>query len=207
MIPAQTPAKKPLKLSPLLYHAVEKEWEGQKKFSAAKMPLTALAFTAIDKITGQKAPVAEALLTYVDTDVLSYRSENEELRKQQEAQWAPLLVWAGSEYNALWQSTSSVMPLSQPAALHKAVHDYLLTLTPMQLSAACVLASGFSSIVLMLAVLKKHITAEKAFRLSRLEEEYQAERWGRDEEASQRAEKLKEELLAAECFLRLLEAA
>ena len=76
----------------------------------------------------------------------------------------------------------------------------------MQLAAACVLASGCSSLALALAVLEKHIDGAGAFRLSRLEEEAQAEAWGRDIEADRRAQQLREELLAAGHFLRLLQA-
>ena len=73
-------------------------------------------------------------------------------------------------------------------------------------SAVCMLASGYSSLALAIAVLEQHVSAEDAFLLSRLEEEFQAESWGRDEEADARTEKLADEILAAGHFLDLLKA-
>ena len=72
------------------------------------------------------------------------------------------------------------MPVEQPAALHENLGRYLRSLSAWQLSAFCVLASIYSSLVLALAVIEKHIDAKKAYQLSRLEEEAQAEQWGRD---------------------------
>ena len=49
--PPLTPAKNPFTLpTKTLEAAIEGEWDGQKKFVSAKMPLTALAYTAIDRI-------------------------------------------------------------------------------------------------------------------------------------------------------------
>lgn len=203
-----TPGKNPLQApTEALAKAIEKEWQTQKKFSAEKMPLTALAYTAIDRIAGHENDIIEALLVYVDTDTLSYRATgSEKLAQAQQQQWQPILDWAGKKFGATWEVTSGVMPLDQPKALHQAVEKYFKTLDAMRLSAACLLASGFSSLALALAVLEKHIDSAEAFRLSRLEEEAQAEQWGRDEEADRRAGRLKEEVLTAERFLRLLDA-
>ena len=66
------------------------------------------------------------------------------------------------------------------------------------------LASSLSSLVLMLAVVEGHIDAAEAFRLSRLEEEFQAQQWGHDMEAQTRALRLKGEILDTAHFLGLL---
>ena len=36
------------------------------------MPLTALAYTAIDRIAGQPSAIVDALLVYIDTDTLKF---------------------------------------------------------------------------------------------------------------------------------------
>lgn len=207
--PLHTPAKLPFSLpAPALAHAIEAEWTPGKKYSPSAMPLTALAFTAIDQIAGQEEGVIEALLVYVDTDTLSYRAgSSEPLKKLQDEEWGAVLKWAGARFDAIWQTTSGVMPVEQPAALHEAIARYLRTLDAFRLSAFCVLASGFSSIVLALAVCEKYLDGAQAFALSRLEEEAQAEQWGRDAQADARAGKMQEEILAAERFLRLLDTA
>jgi len=169
-------------------------------------PLTALAYTAIDRIAPQPGNIIEALLVYIDTDTLSYRATgSEKLAAQQEAQWSPVLAWAKKTYGVTWEVTSGVMPLEQPAALTEILSARLAKLDAMRLSACCLLASGFSSLVLMLAVLENYLSAEEAFRLSRLEEESQAEQWGRDVEADIRTARLHDEIMAVKHFLGLLE--
>lgn len=206
-LPELTPGKHPFTLtSPTLAKAIAAEWEGQEKFSSAKMKLTTLAYTAIDRIEPQKANVIEALLVFLDTDTLSYRaSDDQVLLQKQEAQWDPVLAWAGKTFGATWQATTGVMPIDQSPALHKSVGTYLSTLSSMQLSALSVLASVYSSLVLAVAVVAGHIDGMKAFALSRLEEDTQAEKWGHDEEAVTRAKRLEDEARTASQFLNLLD--
>ena len=170
-----------------------------------KTPLTSLAHTAIDRIENQIPAIAQALLVYADTDTLCYRSGTPALAGRQIAGWDPILIWAAKIFGAAWEVTTGIMPVDQPPALHRAVNIYLSGLDAMQLSAACVLASGFSSLALTLAVLKKYLNAEDAFALSRLEETFQAETWGQDEEAEAQTERLHSEILDAGRFLELLE--
>jgi chaperone required for assembly of F1-ATPase len=205
-IPVQTPAKNPFSLpNSALAAAIEKEWAEGSKYTPVNMPLTALAYTAIDKIAGKKADIVEVLLIYVDSDTLTYRASGaEELAKKQEEKWGAVLKWCGTRFDVAWQTTSGVMPVEQSPMLHKIIARYLNSLDEWHLSAFCVLSSLFSSLVLAIAVCEGYIKAVDAFALSRLEEEHQAEAWGRDAEADARAEKMKMEILDAEKFLQLL---
>ena len=204
-----TPGKKALAVpTQALADAIGAEWKANGKYVPGKMVLTSLAYTAIDQIVPQKALIVESLMVYIDTDALSYRAtSSEKLATQQLEQWGPVLEWVGKKLNAKWEVTSGVMPIDQSPALYKAMENRLKALDGFRLSACCLLASGFSSLALMLAVLEKYVAAAEAFRLSRLEEESQAETWGRDPESDARAEKLKSEILAASEFLDLLDAA
>jgi len=202
-----TPAKLPLLLpTKPLAEALVSEWRGKEKYSSDKMKLTAMAYTAIDRIEPQRSEVVEALLVFLDTDTLSYRSEEQAaLLAKQQQQWDPVLAWMQERFGVAVNVTSGVMPIEQPAALHDAVRSYLLTQDSMVLAALSMLASTFSSLILAVAVVARHLNAGDAFALSRLEEESQAEAWGRDEEADKRALRLAEESLAAANFLNLLD--
>ena len=61
-----------------------------------------------------------------------------------------------------------------------------------------------ASLGLGLAVAGGLLTAGEAFDLSRLDEEYQAERWGRDSEAEARTARIRAEAESAGRFLSLL---
>lgn len=207
-LPEKTPANNPFALpNPELAVAIAKEWEGGKKYSPSNMPLTALAYTAIDRIAFQKDSVVEVLMVYVDSDTLTYRaSGSQELSKLQEEKWGEVLKWAGGRFDVVWQTTSGVMPVEQSEVLHNAIKRYLESLDEWQLSVFCVLSSGFSSLVLAIAVCEEYMSAAAAFDISRLEEEAQAQQWGRDEEAEARAQKMKSEIVDAERFLHLLKS-
>jgi chaperone required for assembly of F1-ATPase len=202
----KTPAKKNLAVpTQALADAIAAEWQNKKAFNAATMPLTALAYTAIDRIDGQHENIVEVMLAYVDTDTICYRASAEALLERQKKQWDPLLAWAGNKFNALWKTASGVMPLEQPPVLHAALKDYLGKLDDMQLAAISVLASLYSSLVLAIAVFEKRLLATDAFALSRLEETYQAEQWGEDEEVVKRQENILREIKDIAKFLDLLQ--
>ncbi|MDX2073151.1 MAG: ATP12 family protein [Alphaproteobacteria bacterium] len=205
--PTHTPAKKEFTLpTEALRQAIEKEWNGQEKYVSAKMPLTSLAYTAIDRIAPQAEAIIEALLVYADTDTLCYRAPEEELAARQKAGWDVVLGWSSLLLGVKWQVVEGIMPLDQPPELHAALRAYLAKQDAFGLAAFSVLAGGFSSLVLAKAVVENHLTAAEAYELSRLEENYSAEKWGRDTEASERSARLKDEMLAAGRFLKLLDA-
>ncbi len=204
-----TPQKRPLAVpTKALADAIADEWKAGATFNAARMPLSTLAFTAIDRVEGNIENGAEILLAYIDTDTLCYRaSASDALKKRQQEAWDPLLIWAGAKFNAVWQSTSGVMPLEQPEALHNAVREYLCEMNAFRLTACTVLASHYSSVILALAVLDGRLEALAAFELSRLEEAFQNEQWGTDEAAVARSARVREDVSATARFLRLLDVA
>ncbi len=194
--------------------------------SSAQAPLTALAYTAIDRIEGQEEAIIDALMVYGDTDTLSYAlkpspsgrglgegphpdllPEGEGiLAARQQRLWKPIIDWASREFGAIWQTASGIEPATQVPEMHEAIRAYLKTQGAMRLSAACVLVSCYSSLLLALAVLKARVSEAEAFELSRVEEAVQNERWGVDVEAEKKNARVKAETHAAGHFLRLLEA-
>lgn len=205
-IPTHTPAKNVFALpTESLKESVANEWQAGKKYTPSFMPLTALAYTTIDRIAGRKDEVIEALMVYLDSDALTYRAtSSDELAQLQNQKWGSVLDDLGRRFDISWQVTSGVMPLDQSPLVHKAVRRYLESLDDWHIAAFCIFSSLYSSIALAIAVCEEQISAADAFDLSRLEENFQAEKWGRDEEAEKRAEKMKDEIIAAGHFLSLL---
>ena len=74
----------------------------------------------------------------------------------------------------------------------------------MELAACAVLASLLSSLVLAFAVCEKRLSDDEAFRLSRLEESFQAAKWGEDLENMKRTEKILKEIKDVTRLLDLL---
>jgi chaperone required for assembly of F1-ATPase len=204
--PVRTPAKAALVVpAEPLAAAIAAEWQGQgDEVDPRAMPLNALACTAIDIVRPHRRQIVADLLGFGGHDLVCYwTDETGELLRRQQQLWQPLLDWAAQELAAPLQKTCGITSQAQPpaslAALERAVeaHDDL-ALTAL---AAAVKAAG--SLVIGLALLRGRLDAAEAFRLSQLDELYQAERWGDDTEAEARREVLRQEIETAARFLQL----
>jgi chaperone required for assembly of F1-ATPase len=203
--PIRTPAKAALVVkSRALAEAMAAEWQRQgEEINPAELHLTRLAGTVIDLVEPRRAQIVAEIAKYATTDLLCYRAENPpELAKRQQDAWQPLLDWAASRYARL-ETTQGVSPREQaPGALSayaKAVGDY----DSMMLAALYVATSALGSLVLALALIEGQIDAGQAFTTSQLDESFQIERWGEDEEAARRRASLKEDIELAARFAAL----
>ena len=124
------------------------------------------------------------ILSFVDTDVLFFRAEYpDNLIKKQNEKWNPVLEWFRKEYGVEPKITSQITPPKQDKKLAKAIGDEVRKMSGRELIAFSKTAGGFTSLILALAVMKRHISVDDAFALSRLDELFQNEMWGEDEEA------------------------
>lgn len=124
------------------------------------------------------------ILSFVDTDVLFFRAEYpDNLIKKQNEKWNPVLEWFATEYGVEPKITSQITPPRQDKKLAKVIGDEVRKMNGRELIAFSKTAGGFTSLILALAVMKKHISVDDAFALSRLDELFQNEMWGEDEEA------------------------
>lgn len=202
----KTPAKTPLVVpSRELADAIAQEWDAQEeKVDPAVMPYTRMANSALDKVTLQFDEVADMLAAYGDADLLCYRASHpEQLIDRQKERWDPLLDWAAETYGARLEPRSGIMHTPQePEALAKLtarVHQF----TPFQLAAFHDLVSLTGSLVLGLAATEAYASPEDLWDLSRLDEAWQEEQWGEDEEATELANRKKGELVFAAEFFKL----
>ena len=75
--------------------------------------------------------------------------------------------------------------------------------TPIELTALGILVPAFGSLVLALAVVQGRLEAAEAHRLSILDETYQEEFWGIEDEAAARRRRIAAEVAQAERLLAL----
>ncbi|MDE2183786.1 MAG: ATPase [Alphaproteobacteria bacterium] len=207
--PLKTPRKAGLLLpSRELAEAIAGEWRGQGvEIDSAGMVLTKCANTAIDQVTGHEAAVVDDIVAYAN-DLLCYRAETPvELLARQQNAWDPLLAWFQVRFGIALRTGTGVSPIRQDeaaiATLRAAVgrHGAFVLTALHRVVALC------GSLVLGLGLLEGRLTAEEAFAASRVDEAYQAEKWGRDALAEQRAGAILAELGAAARFLQLAKAA
>jgi chaperone required for assembly of F1-ATPase len=207
--PIRTPAGTAMVLpTEGLARAIADEWQAQEEtILPHTMPLTQLAATAVDRIVPQRDAVLAQVASYASSELLCYRAgDPPDLVRRQEAMWQPLLDWLAEAFGATLRVTAGVVPIAQPTEAIGALRAAADELSDMELTAlACVMQSS-GSLTVALAMVAGHIDADAAFAISQLEETYEIERWGEDEEASRRRDRIREEIRSAAAFLALARA-
>lgn len=201
-----TPGKQPLVMpTRAMAEAVAVEWDAQEgEIKPLTMPHTRSANSAIERVDPQLDDVAEMLLGYAETDLLCYRADKPiELTQRQAEAWDPMLDWAAQALEAPLEPRVGVMWVSQPATSIAAFAKSLGRIDPFPMTALHDLVTLTGSLVLGLAVSKQRISAKEAWRLSRIDEDWQIEQWGPDEEAAELAATKEAQLLHAEEFWHL----
>lgn len=186
----KTPEKRPLILpTQALADAIAAEWEAQVEFiDHALMPATRLAFTTLDRIPETRAGVAKEITNYAASEHLCYRAEHPTpLVERQDREWGAILDWAKAEHRLVFTPVTGIIHQPQPPATLAAVEALALTLDDFNLAGVAFASGLFGSTVLALAVRAGRLTGQRALDLSRLEEIFQAEQWGQDDEATARA--------------------
>ncbi len=195
--PVKTPGRNPLALpTEKLANAIAAEWRGQgEEVIATSMPLLRLANTVIDGVANSRDAVIDAILRFGENDLLCYRAHQPpELAARQRAGWDPWLDWAQQRFGAQMTVAQGLTHVDQPAEALASLRGALETFDAFTLGGLHVIASITGSTVLALAVAEGEISTAQTFALSRIDEAYQAEKWGEDAQAAKRAAALAQEL-------------
>ncbi|XP_036401335.1 ATP synthase mitochondrial F1 complex assembly factor 2 [Megalops cyprinoides] len=161
--------------------AVATEWDSQKdtlKFYT--MHLTTLCNTALDNPTHRdKDQMITAALKYLETDTICYRVEEPPgLVELQKNEWDPVLHWIEKRYNVVIGSSDSIMGPQIPEETKDTFRQHLGSYNFWALTGLEYVINQLKSVVLSFGLIDRHLTVEQAVLLSRLEEEYQIQRWG-----------------------------
>lgn len=180
------------------------EWAAQgEQIDPRSLPMRDLADYALDVVAHDPAAAVAALLRYAETDTLCYRADPDEpLWKRQQAVWEPLLCVCEAREGIRLQRVSGVIHRAQDDAALAALRARLEALDYLTLAALTTLASLSCSLVIGLAALEPDADGEALWDAANLEEDWQAEQWGRDHEAEARREKRKRDFLAAMAFAK-----
>lgn len=187
----KTPAKAPLIVpSRDMGEAIAGEWRAvNEKIDPNLMPFTRSANAAIDKVATQFEEVATMLAAYGGSDLLCYRADSPAtLVERQSKCWDPLLDWAHETFGGRLVSTQGVMPVTQDETAVNALTAPLFSASSFELAAFHDLIAMSGSLVLALAVTQRRLLAQDAWKLSRIDESWQAEQWGVDDDDAQVAE-------------------
>jgi chaperone required for assembly of F1-ATPase len=195
----KTPAGRRLVLpTEALAKLVADEWAAQGEWLVhATMPATRLAFTAIDRIAETREAVAGEVGRYAGSDVLCYFADSPKALLEREVErWTPVLDWAERDLGLQFVRATGIIHQPQPPETVERVRVLALELDDFALAGLSWVTALLGSAVLAFAMQRGELDADAAFELSRLDEAFQIEQWGVDEEAAERSA-----AMMAECIL------
>ncbi len=164
---------------------IAKEWAAlEEKVDPEKLPLTKMANAAIDKVSVQSDAIIPMLAEYATTDLLCYRAASPDvLIEHQQQVWDPLLGWFAKQYGVTLKTGAGVMPVEQASDVLDVCSKILKKYTAFELAAVYDLITLSGSFVIGIATADKYIGVSDAWAASRIDEDWQIEQWGEDEEA------------------------
>ncbi len=199
----KTQGRKAMRLaSQNLAEAVVAEWEAQRDvINPDRMPLTRLVNLAIDRMALDRLAVLEQIAAYGETDLICYRAPDAVLRPRQDAAFDPLLAWIKHAYNITLLTTDGVMPVVQSTVTLEQFRALFAAASDAELAALAMLVPLLGSAVMTLALWKHAMTVDDALKAARLDEDFQAEKWGADPEQTAAWEHKCRDIRAAAFFL------
>lgn len=156
---------------------------------------------ATQEIANYRNDIIERLMKYAATDMLLFWGSDKKLVEKQEKEWMPILAWARDEFDAKYKTTQGLDVSEENVKIGAKFEAFLHSLSDKQLAAFYMAALNMRSVLLASALVKGRITAKQAYGAAYLEELFQADTWGVDDEAEAKRLERKQELADIEKFL------
>lgn len=195
--PLNTPAGAQLLLpTRALADAVADEWRAQgEKIHPGTMILTKLANTAIDCIARDRKAAIDQILAFACSDLVCYRGDAQTALAERQAQeWDPLLDWVSTVHGVKFKTGHGVAFIEQPADAMCTLESAIAARGDFVLAGLHSATALCGSAIIALALAEARLDADTAFKAAHVDEHYQWERWGKDQEAVAKADKKRSEL-------------
>ena len=190
--PIRTPSGRALVVpSRQIAEGIAAEWQAQPEFiDPLTMPLTRFG-NSVDAVVDRVEAVTEDVAKYFGSDLLFYRAAYPEaLVAREAALWDPVLFWAADALGAHFILAEGIVHVRQPDAAIAAARAALPG-DPWSIAALHVITTLTGSALLALALLRGVLDQEQAWKAAHVDEDWNAEKWGVDEEvAARRAARL-----------------
>jgi chaperone required for assembly of F1-ATPase len=191
--PVRTPSGRPL-VAPNrdIADGIVAEWDAQQEtIDPLTMPLTRFANSVIDAVVDRIEAVTDDIAKYFGSDLLFYRAGHPEaLVAREAAHWDPVVFWAADALGAHFILAEGIVHVRQPDSAIAAARAVLPT-DPWSIAALHVVTTLTGSALLALALMRGVIDQDQAWAAAHVDEDWNIEKWGVDEEiAARRAARL-----------------
>ena len=191
-----------------LAQAVAAEWAGQgEDIDLSAMPLTRLSYRALDVVHGHEDEIRAEIIKYAGSDLLCYRADHpQELVARQNELWDPVLAWAAVSHDIDLTVATGIVPVRQSIVALERLEQVIAGrfVDAFSLNGVHVITTLCGSALLAFAVAQGHLSADQAWRAAHVDEDWQIEKWGEDDEAMARRSARYTEFQAAIRLLDLL---
>ncbi|MCP3400762.1 ATP12 family chaperone protein [Bradyrhizobium sp. CCGB20] len=186
--PIRTPSGRQVVIpSRALAEAVASEWAAQgETIDPVTMPLTRIANSVVEGVVDRVELVSDDLAKYFETDLLFYRAGHPEgLVAREAAHWDPVLFWAAQTLGAHFILSEGIMHVKQPKEAVQAARAALPG-DAWSVAALHVVTTLTGSALLALALAHGVRDSGQVWAAAHVDEDWNAEKWGVDEEAASR---------------------
>jgi chaperone required for assembly of F1-ATPase len=184
--PVRTPSRR-LLAAPTreIAEAIAAEWDNQKEIiDPVTMPLTRLANSVIDAVTGRVEAVADDIAKYFHSDMLFYRAGHPDALVAREAEhWDPVLFWAADTLGARFILAEGIVHVRQPDAAVAAARA-ALPADPWSIAAFHMVTTLTGSALLALALMRGALDEDQVWAAAHVDEDWNIQHWGVDEEVA-----------------------
>jgi chaperone required for assembly of F1-ATPase len=186
--PIRTPSRRQVVIpSRALAEAVAAEWAAQgETIDPVTMPLTRIANSVVEGVVDRVDDVSDDLAKYFESDLLFYRAGHPEgLVAREAAHWDPVLYWAADALGAHFILSEGIMHVKQPDEAVRAARAALPG-DAWSVAALHMVTTLTGSALLALALAHGARDAAEVWAAAHVDEDWNIEQWGVDEEAAAR---------------------
>ena len=182
-----------------LAQMLAEEWRAQgETIDPAAFRFRDMADYALDMVARDQGALVEKLLGYAETDTLCFRADPEEpLYRRQQELWEPIVAGLEAREGVTLHRISGILHRPQTEETRQRLAARLGELDPFTLAALEQTTALAASLCIGLEALQQGADGDALWAAANLEEEWQADLWGRDEEAEARRDRRKDDFLAA----------
>ncbi len=156
---------------------------------------------AVSEISLYRKDIEKKLLEFARTDLLFFWGDKRELYIKQQNEWQPILDWIKDLLDVEVNVTDKI-DVPDNEKMQAPLEKIFAKMNDKELACYYAASLNMKSVLLALALIKGRIDASEAGRLSYLEELWQNEMWGIDDDAEKRRQERCQELKEIESYLK-----
>ena len=185
--------------------AIVKELQTNKSENFQKISIINLNYISLQKTKLDLKNIIQELLEFFHGDLIFYRVESpKELKDLHNFYWDPIISKMKNEFNVNLKITNGITIVPQSKSAERKIKNRISLLNSFELVGLELLVKLFGSFCIGYLLFSDFLNKKSAWNASILDETWQMEKWGKDQEFLDVLSKKKEDLFLIKRFLDLI---